>query len=88
MKERKVLRIALEFAALAVIYLAALKAMAHWRVMEVLLAPGAHSVRPYVAAALLFVMLRGFLVVLAPGWFTARAWLALTAREKPRRQSP
>lgn len=79
MSRRRYLRIFGEFGSLAALEVAGLYAMSHWRVMETLLAPGPHSVKPYLALAICFVMLRFFLLLVAPGWLLARLYLARTA---------
>jgi hypothetical protein len=79
MNRKKILRLAAEFAALVVLEVAGLYAMAWWRVMEVILAPGPHSQKVFVALAVMFVVTRAFLLVAAPGWFLARLVLLLTA---------
>ncbi len=79
MKKRPFIRLALEAALVLGLYAAGLAAMLHWRVMEVILAPGSHSVKPYVALAIFFLMLRAFIVFALPGYVLARVFLVKTA---------
>ncbi len=76
MRRRPYLRTALEAVSVAVLYFAGLWAMVQWRVMEVILAPGSHSVKPYVALALFFLMLRMLVIFVLPGYILARIYLA------------
>ena len=79
MTTKPVRRIGIDLVALLALYAASFYAMAHFRVMEVLLAPGGQTGKLYVVAAMTFLMLRFFVLVLAPGWFLARIFVALGA---------
>ena len=78
MTTKPVRRIGIDLVALLALYAASLYAMAYFRVMEVLLAPGGQTGKLYVVAAMTFLMLRFFVLVLAPGWFLARIFMALS----------
>ena len=85
-RRKRYIRIAVELAVLLLVYLAAHHAMAHFRVTEVILSPGENSEKPLVALAVVFMLLRFFIVLLAPGWVAARLYMAALAPagEKPR----
>jgi hypothetical protein len=72
-------RILIDFAALVLIHAVALRLLAYARLMEHLLSPGAGS-RWALTATVMFLLLRMFLLVLAPGWLLARLWLRVTWR--------
>ena len=80
MVRRRLLRITVEFLILLVVYFAALYAMAHFRVMEAILAPGGRSAGLYVALTASFLLLRFFVIFFAPGWFLARVCFAVLSR--------
>jgi len=80
MTTRHARRIGIDLAALAVLYAVSFYIMAHFRVMEALLAPGGDSARIYVAVAVTFLLLRFFVIFLAPGWFLARVCFAVLSR--------
>ena len=77
MNRKWLLRLATEFLVLLALNLAGLYAMAHWRVMESILSPGPHSVKLFAGLAVMFVIVRLFLILAAPGWFLARLMLAV-----------
>ncbi len=70
-------RILVEAAILGLLHEAAIRLLAHARLMEHLLSPGSQSLWAVVATAM-FLLLRMFLLVLAPGWVLARLWLRAT----------
>ena len=74
-------RILVEFAALVAVHFVLLQVLARSHVLEHLLAPGPGS-RIALAATAMFLLLRLFLLVFAPGWLLARLWL-LTTRPLP-----
>ncbi|MHC4715012.1 MAG: hypothetical protein ACYTAN_17355 [Planctomycetota bacterium] len=78
MRKRPYLRTALEAVLVLVLYFVGMWGMVQWRVMEVILAPGSHSVKPYVALALFFLMLRMLVIFVLPGYVLARVYLAAT----------
>jgi len=80
MKRRKLVRGVVEAGVLALLHLAGIHAMARWRVMESLLAPGGHDSRLYVALAAGFLFVRFSLFFLAPGWLAARAYFCCVGR--------
>ncbi len=70
-------RILVEAAVLVLLHEVAIRLLAHARLMEHLLSPGSQS-RWAVLATVMFLLLRMFLLVLAPGWVLARLWLRAT----------
>ncbi len=72
MKEKRTRRVLVDAAVLFALYFVGLWAMAHFRVMEVLLSPGGDSHAIRCMGAVAFLMLRTFVIVLAPGWILAR----------------
>lgn len=70
-------RILLEFGALALLHFVLLGILSRVRVMEHLLAPGPGS-RFALAITAVFLLLRLFLLMFAPGWLLARLWLLLS----------
>jgi hypothetical protein len=75
-------RILLEFAALALLHFALLEVLARVRVLDHLLAPGPGS-RAALAVTAFFLLLRFFLLTLAPSWLAARLWLYFTRPATP-----
>jgi hypothetical protein len=72
-------RIGIEAAALVAIHAALLQVLARVNLMEHLLAPGAGSFGALAATAI-FLLLRSFLLVAAPGWVSVRLWLWATRK--------
>ena len=70
-------RILAEAAVLVLLHGIALRLLAQARLMEHLLSPGSQS-RWAVVATVMFLLLRMFVLVLAPGWVLARLWLRAT----------
>ena len=75
-------RILVEFAVLAALHFVLLHLLARAHVLEHLLAPGPGS-RLALAVTAVFLLLRLFLLVVAPGWLLARIWLWLTLPSPP-----
>lgn len=75
MNRKWLLRLATEFLVLLALNLAGLYAMAHWRVMESILSPNPSSARLYIVLAVMFMLVRFTLIVIAPGWLLARLFL-------------
>lgn len=67
-------RIVGEAAVLGGLHVAAAQGLARANVLEHLLSPGAGS-RVALGVTAVFLLLRGFTLVLAPGWVLARLWL-------------
>jgi hypothetical protein len=80
-------RILVEFGVLAVLHFTLLCLLSRMRVMEHLLAPGPGS-RVALALTAAFLLLRFFLLVLAPGWLLARLWLLFSRSSLPRQSPP
>lgn len=72
-------RIATDAVLVAVIEITSAYVFAHLHLAEHLLAPGSGS-HAALAATAMFLLFRGFALVLAPGWLLARAWLCWTGR--------
>ena len=70
-------RILGEAVALVVVHFALLQILARVNLLEHLLAPGAGS-RFALGVTAVFLLLRFFLFVFAPGWLVARLWLWAT----------
>ena len=70
-------RILVEAVSLVAVHFALLLLLARVNLLEHLLAPGAGS-RFALAVTAVFLLLRLFLLVLAPGWLLARIWLWAT----------
>jgi hypothetical protein len=70
-------RILAEAVVLMLLHEVAIRLLARWRLMEHLLSPGSQS-RWAINATVMFLLLRMFLLVLAPGWVLARLWLRAT----------
>lgn len=70
-------RILVEIAVLVVAHFVLLQVLARVNLLEHLLAPGAGS-RGALAITVVFLLLRGFLLVFAPGWVAVRLWLWAT----------
>jgi len=67
-------RILIEAAALVAVHLVLLQILARVNLLEHLLAPGADS-RLALGVTAVFLLLRVFLFVFAPGWLLVRLWL-------------
>ncbi len=74
-------RILLELAALLVVHFVLVQILARVRLLEHLLAPGPGSLLA-LAVTGIFLALRLFVCLFAPGWFLARLWL-LMSRPRP-----
>ena len=72
-------RIVLEAASLALLHFIAAQLLARGNLLEHLLSPGADS-RLALGVTAVFMLLRAFALVLAPGWILARLWLLSTKR--------
>jgi hypothetical protein len=70
-------RIVLEAAALVMLHFIAAQILARANLLEHLLSPGADS-RLALGVTAMFMLLRAFTLVLAPGWVLARFWLFWT----------
>lgn len=70
-------RILIEAAVLVLAHFALLQVLARVNLLEHLLAPGAGS-RGALGITVVFLLLRGFLFVFAPGWVAVRLWLWAT----------
>jgi hypothetical protein len=67
-------RIIIELMLLVLLHFFAVQALARVRLLEHLLSPGPES-RFAIGVTVAFLLLRGVLLLLAPGWFAARIWL-------------
>lgn len=70
-------RILLEAASLALLHFVAAQILARANLLEHLLSPGADS-RLALGVTAMFMLLRAFTLVVAPGWVLARLWLLWT----------
>lgn len=77
-------RILIEAAVLVAVHFVLLQILARVNLLEHLLAPGADS-RVALGVTAVFLLLRVFLFVFAPGWLLARLWLWAT---RPRANHP
>ena len=75
-------RIFTEAAAVVLLHWAGIHLMAKLRIMEHLLSPTG-ATRWALGGAVVFMLLRGFTLMLLPGWVLARVWLWRT-RDKER----
>lgn len=78
-------RVLIEAAVLVAVHFVLLQILARVNLLEHLLAPGADSRFALVITAV-FLLLRFFLLVCAPGWLLVRLWLWATATERRRTQ--
>jgi len=74
---------ALEFAILLGVYFAVLHAMAKWRVMEQILSPNPGRGRLFLSLAFFFLLLRFFVILVAPGLLLARVYFRLSDKKTP-----
>lgn len=76
-------RIVVELIAIIVIQFALSYALMYFRVLDHLLSPGADSRIP-LGITIVFLLLRMFVLLFAPGWFLARLWLWASRRPDTR----
>ena len=81
-------RILLEFAVLVALHFTLLQYFGREGGLNVVFAPGTGAF-PVLAAAMCFLLLRGFLLVFGPVWLAVRLWLCVTHPEYKRgRRAP